>query len=193
MDSGQTKDYNTGIFCFSDKHAALRRKSKDWLALNQNNVPRVWVPWSDMSTHRLLFQWASTIKFQLNLITISLKINLFSPWYSWKIAELVLNKNHSLTHKKTHHFPGLVQANRNNRFCNSSKGEFILKKKTRYDYNLTIMEVSQTGHWHYLPTYQILMISDNVEFLPPIFMPCFGNHFENGRYLENFENAELLL
>jgi hypothetical protein len=28
------------------------------------------------------------------------------------------------------------------------------------------MEVSQTGHWHYLPTYQILMISDNVEFLP---------------------------
>jgi hypothetical protein len=39
----------------------------------------------------------------------------------------------------------------------------------------------------------ILMISDNVEFLPPIFMPCFGSHFENGRHLENFENAELLL
>jgi hypothetical protein len=37
------------------------------------------------------------------------------------------------------------------------------------------------------------MISDNVEFLPPIFMPCFGIHFENGRNLENFENAELLL
>jgi hypothetical protein len=32
-----------------------------------------------------------------------------------------------------------------------------------------------------------------VEFLPPIFMPCFGSHFENGRHLENFENAELLL
>ena len=29
------------------------------------------------------------------------------------------------------------------------------------------------------------MISDNVEFLPPIFMPCFGSHFENGRHLEN--------
>ena len=27
---------------------------------------------------------------------ISLKINLFSPWYSWKIAELALNNNHSL-------------------------------------------------------------------------------------------------
>jgi hypothetical protein len=45
-----------------------------------------------------------------------------------------------------------------------------------------------SGH-HYLPTYNILMISDNVEFLPPIFMPCFGSHFENGRHIENFENA----
>jgi hypothetical protein len=27
----------------------------------------------------------------------------------------------------------------------------------------------------------------------PIFMPCFGSHFENGRHLENVENAELLL
>jgi hypothetical protein len=40
---------------------------------------------------------------------------------------------------------------------------------------------------HYVPTYQILLISDNVEFLPPILMPCFGSHFEN------FENVELLL
>ena len=36
--SGQTKDYKIGIFCFSAKHAALRRKSKDWWARNQNNV-----------------------------------------------------------------------------------------------------------------------------------------------------------
>ena len=28
---GQTKDYKIGICCFSTKHAALRRKSKDWL------------------------------------------------------------------------------------------------------------------------------------------------------------------
>jgi hypothetical protein len=27
--SGQTKDYTIGICCFSAKHAALRRKSKD--------------------------------------------------------------------------------------------------------------------------------------------------------------------
>jgi hypothetical protein len=36
----------------SAKHAALRRKSKDWLARNQNNVSE----WSDMFTRGLLFQ-----------------------------------------------------------------------------------------------------------------------------------------
>jgi hypothetical protein len=36
--SGQTKDYKIGICCFSARHAALRRKSKDWLARNRNNV-----------------------------------------------------------------------------------------------------------------------------------------------------------
>ena len=32
--SGQAKDYTIGICCFSAKRAALRRKSKDWLAQN---------------------------------------------------------------------------------------------------------------------------------------------------------------
>jgi hypothetical protein len=50
--SGQTKDYKIGICCFSAKHAALRRKSKDWLVQNQNNVSE----WSDMSTIGQLFQ-----------------------------------------------------------------------------------------------------------------------------------------
>jgi hypothetical protein len=50
----------------------------------------------------------------------------------------------------------------------------------------------KSGH-HYLPTNQILMISNNVEFLPPILMPYFGSHFENGRHPENLDNAELLL
>jgi hypothetical protein len=34
----QPKDYKIGICCFSAKHTALRRKSKDWLARNQDNV-----------------------------------------------------------------------------------------------------------------------------------------------------------
>ena len=49
--SGQTKDYNIGICCFSAKHA-LRGKSKDWLSRNQDNVSE----WGDMSIRRLLFQ-----------------------------------------------------------------------------------------------------------------------------------------
>jgi hypothetical protein len=62
--SGQTKDYNIGICCFSAKYAVLRRKSKDWLSRNQNNVSEL----SDMSTRGLLFQWASTIKIQLSML-----------------------------------------------------------------------------------------------------------------------------
>jgi hypothetical protein len=50
--SGQTKDNTIDMYCFSAKHAPLRRKSKCWLARNQNNVSE----WSDMSTHGLLFQ-----------------------------------------------------------------------------------------------------------------------------------------
>ena len=55
--SGQTKDYKIGISCFSIKHAALKRRSKNWFAGNQDNVSE--------SIPGLLFQWASTIKIQL--------------------------------------------------------------------------------------------------------------------------------
>jgi hypothetical protein len=50
--SGQIKDYEIGICCFSAKHAALKKKSKDWLARNQDNVSE----WGDMSICGLLFQ-----------------------------------------------------------------------------------------------------------------------------------------
>ena len=50
--SGQTKDYTIGICCFSAKHAALRRKSNDWFARNQDNVSE----WCDMSIRGRLFQ-----------------------------------------------------------------------------------------------------------------------------------------
>jgi hypothetical protein len=47
--SGQTKDSKLGIYYFSTKHAALRRKSKDWLARDQDNLSE----WGDMSIHKL--------------------------------------------------------------------------------------------------------------------------------------------
>jgi hypothetical protein len=38
------------------------------------------------------------VYYKVDLIIISLKINMFSLWYSWKIAHLALNNNnHSLT------------------------------------------------------------------------------------------------
>jgi hypothetical protein len=49
---GSPKDYKIGICCFSAKHAALRRKSKNGVAWNKNNVSE----WGDMSIRGLLFQ-----------------------------------------------------------------------------------------------------------------------------------------
>ena len=50
--SGQTKDHKIGICCFSANYTALKRKSKDWLTWNQDNVSE----WGDMCIRRLLFQ-----------------------------------------------------------------------------------------------------------------------------------------
>jgi hypothetical protein len=56
--SDQAKDYKNCLCCFYTKYAAFRRKSKDWLARNQDNVSE----WGEMSTRGLLFQWARTKK-----------------------------------------------------------------------------------------------------------------------------------
>ena len=90
----QTKDYEIGICYFSSKHAALRSKSKDWLAGNQDNASE----WGDMSTRELLFQWAITIKLQLSvlaqykadLVIISLKI-IFFRYDIYNVAEQLLS------------------------------------------------------------------------------------------------------
>ena len=102
--SGQTKDYKIGICCFSANPASLRRKNKDWLAVNQDNVSEL----GNMSMCGL-FQWASTIKIQLSLFrrpgsstkwaswSFYWKLTCSSYLYRWKIAELALNNNHSLS------------------------------------------------------------------------------------------------
>ena len=50
--------------CFSAMHTSLRRKSRDWLARNSDNVPEL----GKMSTHVLLFQLPSPIKIQLSFV-----------------------------------------------------------------------------------------------------------------------------
>ena len=42
--SRQTKDYKISMCFFSAKHAALRKKSKDWLVRNRDNVSE----WGDI-------------------------------------------------------------------------------------------------------------------------------------------------
>jgi dTDP-4-dehydrorhamnose 3,5-epimerase-like enzyme len=62
--SGQTKDFKVGICCFSVKHAALRRKRKDWLVRNQDNVSVS----GDMSIRGLFFHRDNTMKIQLSVL-----------------------------------------------------------------------------------------------------------------------------
>jgi len=88
--SGQTKDYKIGICCFSFKYPALRRKSKYWLARNQDNVSE----WGNMSIRGLFFQWASTIK-KIPTKRVGL-VQSHRPEYSWKIARWTLNNNQSI-------------------------------------------------------------------------------------------------
>ena len=50
--SSQVKDYTIGICYFSAKHAASRRKSKDWLVRNPDDVAE----WGYMSIRGQLLQ-----------------------------------------------------------------------------------------------------------------------------------------
>ena len=62
--SGQIKDYKIGICYFFARQAALGRKSKYWLAQNQDNVSEC----ANMCVRGLLFQWARPIKIQLSVL-----------------------------------------------------------------------------------------------------------------------------
>ena len=76
--SGQAKNKKIGICCFFAKQASLRRKSKDWLARNQDNVSE----WGDVSIRGLLFQWASTMKIQLSVLVYSTKRTVSSSHWT---------------------------------------------------------------------------------------------------------------
>jgi len=51
-DRVKPKSIQLVFFCFLAKHAAILRKSKDWLARNYNNVSE----WGDMFSRELLFE-----------------------------------------------------------------------------------------------------------------------------------------
>ena len=62
--SGQTKDYNIGICCFSTKDEVLRNMSKSWLALNQDNVSE----WSNISNIKI--QYNVLVYYKVDIIII---------------------------------------------------------------------------------------------------------------------------
>jgi hypothetical protein len=87
--SGQTKDYNIGICCFSAKHTALRRKNEYRLARNRDNVSE----WGDMSIRGLLFHRASAIKIQLFTKRVGLDLICISlnTYFHHDIAEKLMS------------------------------------------------------------------------------------------------------
>ena len=92
--SGQTEHYKIGICCFSAKHAALSSKSKYWMTRNQDNMSE----WSDISTCRLALWKSNKVCWstvQSRHHHHSIKCNLFSSWYGWKIAYLEFNNKHT--------------------------------------------------------------------------------------------------
>ena len=79
--SGNPWDYAIGICCFSAKHAALKKNSKDWLDLNQDNVSE----WDGMYIRGGLFLWASPIK-----STKRVDLVLSSPYHHFIDNQLVI-------------------------------------------------------------------------------------------------------
>jgi hypothetical protein len=93
--SSQTKDYEIYICVFSAKHAALRRKSKDWFARNQDNVSEGASTIEKNPTKRvgIIQSGPHLIENVLVLVMILLKI-----------VKLALDDNHSLTINYSYYF-----------------------------------------------------------------------------------------
>ena len=91
------KDYKIGICCFSANHTALRRKSKDWLALHHDNVSKL----GDMSIRRLLSQWAKLYQNPTTSVGLVQSgphhlIENYIADIAEELVSLALNNNHSL-------------------------------------------------------------------------------------------------
>ena len=95
--------YKICICFFSAKHATLRSKNKKTGGLR---IGIMCEASGAKSSNGRLCKLASTVKIPLSvlilyictkgdIIIVSSKCNLFAPWYSWTIAHLELNNNHS--------------------------------------------------------------------------------------------------
>ena len=102
--SVESKDFKISICCFSAKHAALRKIAKIGQLGIRIMCPNgaTWLP-ADWCFSALAPSksnsggWSGTKRTSSSFQS---KINLFSPWYSYKIVDLSLNNNHSLPQKQ---------------------------------------------------------------------------------------------
>ena len=96
--SAQIKNYKIDIYCFSSKYIAWRGKSKDGFGWSRDNVSRgaKCLPVDCCFSELTLLKSNSSVLvlYKADTIIFSSKSNLFSPWYSWKVAHLVLNDTH---------------------------------------------------------------------------------------------------
>ena len=161
------------------------------MARNQGNVSER----GDLSTRRLFFQWAST----KNLSCWSspkrtsnhycIECNLFSPWYSWTIAHLVLSNNHTLAHTLTQWLatgrwfsPG-IPISSTNKTDHHDLTEIVLKVVLTI-VTLTMMMVvvvdfysasslkQQSAGRHVAPLWYIILISSQTVFFSYSIMMC---------------------
>ena len=93
--SGQTNDYKIGICCFFANHTALRRKSKDWLARNQDNVSECQQTVISMSQH-----YKNPTK-RVGLVQSEPHYHLIENQLILAMIQPKNCNNHSLTHSAT--------------------------------------------------------------------------------------------
>ena len=97
LNPGQVKVYYIVMSCFSTKHATLRSKSRlvglesEWCG----HVERHVCPQTVVSVSKIPTKHVDLVHSRHHHHFI--ECNSFSPWNSWKIANLALNNNHSLT------------------------------------------------------------------------------------------------
>ena len=94
-----------------------------------------------------------SVVFSVDLTIISLEINLFSPWYSWKIADLALNNNHSIT---TLVMSGTAECSTS--AYNSHDGNMLEPIIFEMNYSwVPVLGISfQVFHWYYIGAWSVV-------------------------------------
>ena len=159
------------LLCVLKEKKIIRTFLSDWVIVIEHQVRNVWaISWREQLTfwkddvdddvcfvldQHIKWRWNRTM---LNLCGIVVAILKMATGRNFSMSGINIYPHIKFWWYRTMlNFFGIVAA--------------ILKMATSRNCSMSGIN---SGH-HYLPTYQILMILDNVEFLR-----CCGGHFENG-------------